>query len=72
MLKIIFKYYKISFSFLFDTGEFPMLNNYSFLVTSLCSHLLPSFKTEQERTMFVSAVLLILPYLFETLYVVVD
>ena len=49
-----------------------MLNNYSFLVTSLCSHLLPSFKTEQERTMFVSAVLLILPYLFETLYVVVD
>ena len=40
-----------------------MLDNYSFLVKSFLYSFVQSFETEQERTMYVSAVLLILPYL---------
>ena len=48
----------------------PRLGNYSFSEVALFSFV-QSFETEQERTMYVSPVPLILSHMFETLYVVV-
>ena len=42
----------------------PRLGNYSFSEVALFSFV-QSFETELERTVYVSAVMLILPYLFE-------